>query len=1690
MKIKDFQGSNKFEPMKLSNASEKGLKISFSKKLCLYLVLALLLMSGVSAIGYFSERMNFPPGESREHRQVLTNDGSSAIQINATVPSGFSVSATDCNQLGSVISCDLAVGASKYYTLSSPAIATEGTTYKSYLTSNNSFSADFTFVCIPDNKITDCKVEYGHGDANYLSNNQLYVSNETVTLFNLLRVWNIGHYLSPNEAAENASMRCTYENYPVRTYGRVEIDHGVSEVNGTFLWTKIESGYWFRIGVVSQDVGGKSVGDFYNVSCGNLTYQFDHHQVVAESSVCNLEIRDTEPFSCSVAAHPTLSGKLILTLTNNEKYSVYDISFDKTLNSVEHTETYWQLNSGRGISYVIDNGTEDDVDLFFIPSWYINSWSPQYYTQQLDCSNVTAGVNNPPTLLSNIPDQSWLRNTNKTNAFDLDDYFVDPNGDSLTYTYTQPDNITIVVDGNNVVSFIPDINFSGTRYIIFYANDSTNVTASNNVTLHLYYCGDGTCDATESCSSCSADCGTCPPAPTGGGGGGGGRAIPPVEEEEPPLELEELPIFECLDGTFYGECSFDIPKYCADGVLIDRCSVCGCLEGFECEEDKCVEIPVELLELPLEIPLPPYFLNPDILDEEFKEEAILDYSILYLYYDRKGGPGFLEQCVIPEEYIWRKIEEFLNFKVLDEEFGEEAILDYSLLTLFIEEIEIGPVWGACNWIYFCRLVVVLSVLLLLVLIPILVRRVKEETEIEYMEISHLRHPYKKKIVREAKAKPEMDYIKLKEKERCLLGDIPEYPRPGKRKQFYVVYILLFLILSIGGLMWTYPASQITGAAVYSPDFGITAGAVNASINYSYYEEENGSKLGIAMVSADLNQDNLTDYIISAPLWNNGDGKVYAIYRPLVDGSHNISMIANVTWNGSTTNESLGYSMAVGDVDNNTYPDLLIGARWLDDPFIGFNEVGGAFLIYNYGNMSGDFIVNETSNVTFYGGASNDEAGYSVAIGDLDGDLDDDVVIGAPGVAGNGKIYINFGPIASNNNYNLVLSQTEYSTLSGYRLGSELVVDDINNDGIDDILVGAEFGNRIYLLLGPIPVGVPLDIDATANMTLNISTAGRVGRKHSFSTGDVNNDGYKDILIGAPFDNLSGGTNTGRVFLVYGNSTMNGTVNLNDTYPQWTAEGIDDLFGYSVELYDANGDGYDDVFIGAPYRDEGVTDTGKVYLFYANFSNTTYNAANANESWYGYEKNMMLGLLKKGTMSMAPVWESAISSTLFSVGFAPVVDFTSSATTVTVGTAITFTDLSTNNPDTWAWNFGGGGTPNTDTGQNPVITWNTAGTYTVTLTASNTDGSDTETKVGYIIVNPVPVVVPPSPGGGGPTLSSTCTISGPLTVEFDSIVRFVVYSERDATFVVDGLDYTQSTSGKGSKVFEFLADQAGTFVADVYLKGLRNPGCSFTFTVEEEKIPGVMEIVVPKQGWPGPINTFSRQGKRLDDIFTCETRPFESENALKSFIVREMQTENSLTGALSYSGDDFFFAWNVVEGDSEITYGFVNEDGFDSNPWLEAVEYKEIIDVATTGDIVSCPGMEADYMFVSNDEDEIRFYFDDVVTESVLEIFGQRQNGRNVVLRADVRELSVHEIVEETSGPFKWEIEIGEESYSGYFNSPDVRYVLNTDTGKKWVELAEGAVFNIKTKVPSSEGLIGKSAFVKLGDDAGVVEIET
>ena len=85
---------------------------------------------------------------------------------------------------------------------------------------------------------------------------------------------------------------------------------------------------------------------------------------------------------------------------------------------------------------------------------------------------------------------------------------------------------------------------------------------------------------------------------------------------------------------------------------------------------------------------------------------------------------------------------------------------------------------------------------------------------------------------------------------------------------------------------------------------------------------------------------------------------------------------------------------------------------------------------------------------------------------------------------------------------------------------------------------------------------------------------------------------------------------------------------------------------------------------------------------------------------------------------------------------PTATFTGSPTTICTGNSVSFTDQSTNSPSSWSWTFNGG-TPSSSSSQNPTIIYNTPGTYSVSLTVSNSGGNDTETISSYITVNAGP-----------------------------------------------------------------------------------------------------------------------------------------------------------------------------------------------------------------------------------------------------------------------------------------------------------------------------------------------------------------
>lgn len=187
-------------------------------------------------------------------------------------------------------------------------------------------------------------------------------------------------------------------------------------------------------------------------------------------------------------------------------------------------------------------------------------------------------------------------------------------------------------------------------------------------------------------------------------------------------------------------------------------------------------------------------------------------------------------------------------------------------------------------------------------------------------------------------------------------------------------------------------------------------------------------------------------------------------------------------------------------------------------------------------------------------------------------------------------------------------------------GSVSSAGDVNHDGCDDLITGAYRYKNVepgegaaFLFLGA-SGGLPNTPDWTFES--NVKEA-QLGYAVS-SAGDVNQDGYDDVLVGANTFSL-GQVSEGAAYLFLGSASGLGSA------PAWSYEGGQDAakLGNAIGAAgDVNGDGYDDVLVGAPTFDEGQVDEGMVFVFHGSASGLSLLPAsslqsNVANSWFGY-----------------------------------------------------------------------------------------------------------------------------------------------------------------------------------------------------------------------------------------------------------------------------------------------------------------------------------------------------------------------------------------------------------------------------------------------------------------------------------------
>jgi hypothetical protein len=388
----------------------------------------------------------------------------------------------------------------------------------------------------------------------------------------------------------------------------------------------------------------------------------------------------------------------------------------------------------------------------------------------------------------------------------------------------------------------------------------------------------------------------------------------------------------------------------------------------------------------------------------------------------------------------------------------------------------------------------------------------------------------------------------------------------------------------------------------------------------------GEWRGYSVASAGrFNNDSYDDVVVGAP--RHGPfmamqmGQAFVFYG----SSTGLSSTPDLTLNGEAQSDNFGWSVSSGDFNNDGYDDVIVGA-----PLYDLNQsldIGRAYIFY--GGASPD----ANADVTMTGEVAGDRFGWSVStagdFGNATGsgcDSIEDAIVGAPKYdngfsTDDGKAYIFYGSSSMNNVADVTMVGETISDEFGYSVSYAGNVNSTNASHCDDVIVGAPLFNDATM-------GYPGNVDAgkayifygnsaspsTADWT---KMGGAAGDKFGWSVsnaGDTNNDGYDDVVIGAPEYDNGGSSDEGRAYIFNGGSSMDTTVDV--TLSGESVAG--DKFGFSVSYAgNIDNDNYDDVVIGVPLNDVGGTSAGRVFIYYGSstvddredvvMTGTTYNS---------------------------------------------------------------------------------------------------------------------------------------------------------------------------------------------------------------------------------------------------------------------------------------------------------------------------------------------------------------------------------------------------------------------------------------------------------------------------------------------------
>jgi hypothetical protein len=437
-------------------------------------------------------------------------------------------------------------------------------------------------------------------------------------------------------------------------------------------------------------------------------------------------------------------------------------------------------------------------------------------------------------------------------------------------------------------------------------------------------------------------------------------------------------------------------------------------------------------------------------------------------------------------------------------------------------------------------------------------------------------------------------------------------------------------LAIGAPGWDDPASNTGGVVVHygavftehSPGFEILSQSDAGAT------DEIGDRLGHSLVAGDFDDDGFDDLAVGVrdeDGANVDQGLVIVYYGSSggLEGGRFERIDQGTLGIANATGDRFGEVLDAGDFDADGFDDLAVGMPSKDA--VG-TDSGTVIVLYGSGaGLTPVRFDSLTQEVLSQSSETGDAFGSSLAVGDFDVDGHDDLAVGIPlenvgPSVDEGLVVIYYGSsggLTSGPFESLSQGTAGLTADSGEHFASSLVAGDFDNDGDDDLAVGAPFRDENGADSGAVVVfagssGGLFPANATEIGQLDLGATPESGDEFgaSLTAGDVDQDGIIDLVIGFPGES-DGASQEGIVGVVYGSATGLTTAGWF-RFGQNRIGGIPesgDRFSQSLASGDFDGDGQAEIVVGAPLEnDDTIVDSGAVYVWDRGFiRNTTPTA---------------------------------------------------------------------------------------------------------------------------------------------------------------------------------------------------------------------------------------------------------------------------------------------------------------------------------------------------------------------------------------------------------------------------------------------------------------------------------------------------